>query len=127
AAPKGVTANISTKNGATVADGALASAFTVDCDCGKTVVSNHKGNVGLKADSNFVKISAGESSTLGQTAPNSRCTPQKREGVRTIGGGSLLALILIAAAAVAGAIATGATDNDDTTTGNPISPFVGVN
>lgn len=126
-APKGVTANISTKNGATIADGALASAFTVDCDCGKTVVSNHKGDVALKNESNFIKIAAGESSVVGQTTPNSRCTPQRREGVTPIHGHALLALLLIAVAAVGGAIATGVGDNENRTTGNTLSPFVGNN
>ncbi|HEX8708626.1 MAG TPA: hypothetical protein VF723_10325 [Pyrinomonadaceae bacterium] len=111
--PAGVAANISTKDALVAADTTQANAFTIDTECGNTIVATQAGNVELRAGSKVSQIAAGSQDTAGQAAPGTRCTRLKTEGMRGIGGGALAALLLAAGGAIAAAILAGRSENND--------------
>jgi len=119
--PAGVTASIITKDGSAVADGKQASVFTVDTECGNTVVATQSGNVELRAGDKTTQIAAGSQDTAGQAAPGTRCTRLKTEGMKGIGGGALAALLLAAGGAVAAAIIAGRSENNDLNFGGTVT------
>jgi len=110
--PAGVSAVVNTKDGSVVADNTQANAFTVDTECGNTIVATQVGKVELRAGSAVKQIAAGSQDTAGQAAPGTRCTRLRTEGMKGIGGGALAALLLAAGGAIAAAILAGGDNND---------------
>lgn len=104
-------ASVSTKDATAVAES--ASVFTVDVECGNTVVATQSGNVALRGGGTDTQIAAGQDGMAGTAAPGTRCTRLKTEGMRGIGGGALAALLLAAGGAVAAAIIAGTSENND--------------
>ena len=121
--PAGVSAVINTKDASVIADKSQADAFTIDTECGNTIVATQVGNVELRAGSKVAQVAAGSQDTAGQAAPGTRCTRLKTEGMRGLGGGALAALLLAAGGAIAAAFLAGR-DNDLNFNGdiNVISP-----
>ena len=119
--PAGVGATISTKDGAVVADSAQASAFSIDVECGNTIVASQAGNVALRAGGNTQQIAAGQDASAGTAQPGTRCTRLKTEGIKGIGGGALAALLLAAGGAIAAAIIAGRSQNNDLNFGGSVT------
>jgi hypothetical protein len=109
----GVSATVETKDGSVIADNTQANAFTIDTECGNTIVATQVGKVELRAGSAVKQIAAGSQDTAGQAAPGTRCTRLRTEGMKGIGGGALAALLLAAGGAIAAAILAGRNDNND--------------
>jgi hypothetical protein len=106
--PAGVMVNISTKDGAVVAEGKEATAFTIDTECGNTIVATQAGLVELRAGSKVSPIAAGQDATAGTAQPGTRCTRIANvRGYSSISGGALAALLLAAGGAIAAAILAG--------------------
>ncbi len=103
--------SIVTKDGSAVAD--APAVFTVDVECGNTVVATQSGNVTLRAGDSTKQIAAGSQDSAGTAAPGTRCTRLKTEGMKGIGGGALAALLLAAGGAIAAAIIAGTSENND--------------
>jgi len=118
--PSGVSATITTKDGAVVADNTQADAFSIDTECGNTIVATQVGRVELRSGNNVKQIAAGSQDTAGQAAPGTRCTRLKTEGMKGIGGGALAALLLAAGGAIAAAILAGRTENNDLNFGGSV-------
>ena len=110
---QGISATVETKDGSVIADNAQANAFTVDTECGNTIVATQVGRVELRAGSSVKQIAAGSQDTAGQAAPGTRCTRLRTEGMKGIGGGALAALLLAAGGAIAAAILAGRSENND--------------
>ncbi len=110
---QGMTANITTKDGLVVSETAQAANFSVDVECGNTVVATQSGIVALRSGSETKQIAAGNQDTAGQAAPGTRCTRLQTEGMRAIGGGALAALLLAAGGAIAAAVYATVSDNND--------------
>ncbi|HZB43720.1 MAG TPA: hypothetical protein VE360_00680, partial [Pyrinomonadaceae bacterium] len=70
----GVSATVTTKDGAAVADNSQTNVFMVDVECGNTVVSTQSGRVELRAGSTVKQIAAGGQDTAGTATPGTRCT-----------------------------------------------------
>jgi len=104
-------ANVVTSDGSAIATG--AAVFTVDVECGNTVVATQTGNVELRAGGAVKQIAAGSQDSAGAAAPGTRCTRLKTEGMKGIGGGALAALLLAAGGAIAAAIIAGSSENND--------------
>jgi hypothetical protein len=110
--PAGVMVNISTKDGAVVAEGKDATAFTIDTECGNTIVATQAGLVELRAGGKTTQVAAGQDATAGTAQPGTRCTRIANvRGFSSISGGALAALLLAAGGAIAAAIFAGR-DND---------------
>ena len=103
--------SIVTKDGSAIAD--APAVFTVDVECGNTVVATQSGNVTLRAGNSTKQIAAGSQDSAGTAAPGTRCTRLKTEGMKGIGGGALAALLLAAGGAIAAAIIAGTSENND--------------
>lgn len=119
--PAGVSASIMTKDGSAVADNKQSNVFTVDTECGNTIVATQAGNVELRAGDKTTQIAAGSQDTAGQAAPGTRCTRLRTEGMRGIGGGALAALLLAAGGAIAAAILAGRSSNNDLNFGGTVT------
>ena len=100
----GISANVMTKNGAAVADSSQPNVFTVDVECGNTVVATQSGRVELRAGNSVKQIAAGNVDSAGQVEPGTRCTRLTTPGMAGISGGALAALLLAAGGAIAAAI-----------------------
>jgi hypothetical protein len=106
--PAGVMVNITTKDGSVVADGKQAAAFTIDTECGNTIVATQAGLVELRAGSKVTQVAAGQDATAGVAQPGTRCTRIANvRGFSSISGGALAALLLAAGGAIAAAILAG--------------------
>ena len=68
----GVSATASTRDGEVAADGAQEHTFTVDVECGNTVVSSQTGSVELRAGGTVKQIAAGSQDSAGTAKPG-RC------------------------------------------------------
>lgn len=119
--PAGVTTSVMTKDGAAMANANQANVFTVDTECGNTIVATQSGNVELRAGDKTTQIAAGSQDTAGQAAPGTRCTRLKTEGMKGIGGGALAALLLAAGGAIAAAILAGRSENNDLNFGGTVT------
>ena len=119
--PAGISATVTTKDGSAVADMNQANVFTVDVECGNTIVATQAGNVELRAGNKTSQVAAGSQDTAGTAAPGTRCTRLRTEGMRGIGGGALAALLLAAGGAVAAAILAGRSDNNDLNFGGAVT------
>jgi len=119
--PQGIGATVNTKDGAVVADNTQADAFTIDTECGNTIVATQVGKVELRAGSKVSQIAAGSQDTAGQAVPGTRCTRLKTEGMKGLGGGALAALLLAAGGAIAAAIIAGRSGNNDLNFGGSVT------
>ena len=119
--PAGVSASISTKDGSVVADNNQANAFSIDVECGNTILATQTGSVELRAGDKVQQVAAGQDATAGQAQPGTRCTRLRTEGMQGIGGGALAALLIAAAGAVAAAILAGRSDNNDLAFGGAVT------
>jgi hypothetical protein len=109
----GAAANINTKDGMVVANGGQANVFTIDTECGNTIIATQTGNVELRAGNKVQQVAAGQDATAGQAAPGTRCARLTREpGFGSLSGGALAALLLAAGGAIAAAIWIGRDQND---------------
>lgn len=72
----GTAATVSTKDGEVVADGTQENTFTVDVECGNTIVSTQTGKVELRAGGTVKQIAAGSQDSAG-TASSGRCKGRK--------------------------------------------------
>jgi ferric-dicitrate binding protein FerR (iron transport regulator) len=68
---EGASANVSTMDGEIIADGTAASEFTVDVECGDTLVSVRSGVVDLHNKGKVTRIEAGSSNSVGK--PKDHC------------------------------------------------------
>jgi hypothetical protein len=110
----GTAANIATKDGSVVADAAQANVFTIDTECGNTIIATQAGNVELRAGDKVQQVAAGQDATAGQATPGTRCARLARgDTFGKLGGGALAALLLAAGGAIAAAIIAGRSDNND--------------
>jgi hypothetical protein len=119
--PAGISAVVNTNDGSVVADNSQADAFTVDTECGNTIVATQVGKVELRAGSKVSQVAAGSQDTAGQAAPGTRCTRLRTEGMKGIGGGALAALLLAAGGAIAAAIIAGKSENNDLNFGGDVT------
>lgn len=109
----GISANIATKDGAVVADNAQANSFSIDTECGNTIVATQAGRVELRSGSQVKPIAAGSQDTAGTAQPGTRCTRLTRpDTFGHLGGGALAALLLAAGGAIAAAILASRQNND---------------
>ena len=111
---------ITTSDASAVADNTKANVFTVDVECGNTVVATQTGNVELRAGNSTRQVAAGQDATAGTAQPGARCTRLKVEGMKGIGGGALAALLLAAGGAIAAALFAGRSNNNDLNFGGSI-------
>src|SRR5829696_9387391 len=65
----GISATVTTKDGAAVADSNQPNVFMVDVECGNTVVSTQSGCVELRAGDSVKQIAAGGQDTAGTATP----------------------------------------------------------
>jgi phage baseplate assembly protein gpV len=108
----GVSAVVTTKDGAAVADANSAASFTVDVECGNTVVASQSGNVQLRTGEKTSPIAAGSQGTAGTAQPGTRCTRlTKTTSFGKLSGGALAGLLLAAGGAIA--LAFWATHKED--------------
>jgi ferric-dicitrate binding protein FerR (iron transport regulator) len=105
----GFNGSVNTKDGAASADNAQGNSFTVDVQCGNTIVSTQSGRVELRAGSTVKQIAAGRQDSAGQATTGSGCGAgpgaQNHVGAATIAG-----ILLAAGGVIATAILLG---NDD--------------
>lgn len=111
--PAGVSANIATKDGAVIADGSQASVFSIDVECGNTIVATQTGLVNLRAADKTQQVAAGQDATAGTAQPGTRCTRlQTASPFKHLSGGALAALLIAAGGAIAAAILASRRNND---------------
>ena len=109
----GVSAIVTAKDGAAVADARQASTFMVDIECGNMIVASQGGLVELRAAGKSVPVAAGTSESAGTPQPGTRCTRlTKADSFGKLSGGALAALLLAAGGAVAAAILATTHNND---------------
>lgn len=118
----GSMSSVTTKDGAVVADNTQSNAYTVDVECGNTIVTTQAGRVELRAGNEVKPVAAGQEATAGQAQPGTRCTRLRTEGMKGLSGGGLAALLLAAGGAIAAAIIAATSDNNDLNFGG--SPVV---
>ena len=112
--PQGIAASVVTHDGTAVADNSQADSFTVDVECGNTIVATQVGKVELRAGSNAKQIAAGQTGDAGTAQPGTRCTRLRREETfGKLSGGALAALLLAAGGAIAAAIIAARSSNND--------------
>jgi ferric-dicitrate binding protein FerR (iron transport regulator) len=68
----GISASVSTRDGEVVGDSTQENTFTVDIECGNTVVSTQSGKVELRAGGTVKQIAAGSQDSAGTAKPG-RC------------------------------------------------------
>jgi phage baseplate assembly protein gpV len=117
----GKSAVISTNDGSAIADVQTANTFTVDVECGNTVVATQTGKVELRAGNTTKAVAAGQDATAGTAQPGTRCTRLKTEGMKGLHGGALAALLLAAGGAIAAAIIAGRSNNNDLNFGGTVT------
>lgn len=120
----GVAASVMTKDASAVADSSQPNVFTVDVECGNTVVATQTGRVNLNAGSETKQIAAGSDATAGVAQPGSRCTRlSQAPSFGALSGGALAALLLAAGGAVAAAIIAATDEGDDLNVGGTAPVF----
>ncbi len=111
----GFNAGVNTNEGAAVADNTQANTFTVDVECGNTVVSTQAGRVELRsvgAGSAVKQIAAGNQDSAGQPASGSRCAAGTNEK-GGVGAATIAGILLAAGGVIATAILLGRDDDED--------------
>jgi hypothetical protein len=123
--PAGVSAVVTTKDGSVVADARDAAAFTVDVECGNTIVASQAGHVELRTGDKTAQVAAGTQETAGTPQPGTRCTRlTTATQFGKLHGGALAALLLGVGGAIA-AIIIAATHRNNLNFGgqvNVVSP-----
>lgn len=110
----GTTANITTKDGSVVADASQASAFSIDTECGNTILATQNGNVALHNGEKVQQVAAGQDATAGQATPGTRCARLTRgDTFGHISGGALAALIAAAGGAIVAVVLAGRSNSND--------------
>jgi len=110
----GTTANITTKDGSVVADASQASAFSIDTECGNTIIATQSGNVALHNGEKVQQVAAGQDATAGQAAPGTRCTRLTRgDTFGALHGGALAALLAAAGGAIVAVILASRSHTND--------------
>jgi hypothetical protein len=109
----GMSALVTTKDGVVTADSAQADIFTVDVECGNTVVATQTGVAALRGSGIDSNVAAGSSASAGQAAPGTRCTKiETAPAFGHLSGGALAALLLAAGGAITAVIIAGGNNND---------------
>ena len=117
----GVASSVVTKDGTAVADNTSPNVYTVDVECGNTVVATQSGRVELRAGGAVKQIAAGNQDTAGTAQPGSRCTRLTRDSdFGDLDGGRLALLLLGVGGAIAAAILATQDDEDFNFGGNPV-------
>jgi hypothetical protein len=117
----GIGANIATKDGAVVADNTQADVFSIDTECGNTIIATQSGKVELRAGDKVQQIAAGQDATAGQAAPGTRCARLARgDTFGKLSGGALVALLAAAGGAIAAAIIAARSNGNDLNFGGTI-------
>ncbi len=114
----GIAVNLTTKDGAVVADGSQATSFTVNVAEGNTVLATHTGVAELRVDGAVKLVAAGETATSGMPNPQTGTTDDG------LSSGEMAVLLLAVGGAVA-AIIYAVTHNNDINFGgtvNVVSP-----
>jgi len=122
---EGVSAIVTTKDGAAVADARQAAIFTVDIECGNRIVASQGGLVELRAGGKTKPVAVGTSESAGDPQPGTRCTRLTRpDTFGHLSGGALAALLLAAGGAIAVALIAATNNNDivNTSTVVEVSP-----
>jgi len=120
--PAGVATNVATKDGAVVADSAQAAMFSVDVECGNTIVANQAGKVELRSGNQAKQIAAGSQDTAGAAAPGTRCARLPAStGPGAASGGALAALLAAAGGAIAAAIIAARSNSNDLNFGGNVT------
>jgi hypothetical protein len=121
--PQGVTANLMTKDGAVVADGSQASVFSVDVECGNTILATQAGQVTLRAGEKTQQVAAGQDATAGTAQPGTRCSrlTQNNNIFHALSGGALAALLAAAGGAIAAAIIAARSKNNNANFGGQVT------
>ncbi len=121
--PQGVAANLTTKDGVVVAEGTQASVFSVDVECGNTILATQSGQVALRAADKTQQVAAGQDATAGTATPGTRCSrlTQNNSGFGSLSGGALAALLAAAGGAIAAAIIASRSRNNDANFGGTIT------
>lgn len=111
----GFNATVNTKDGVAVADNTQANTFTVDIECGNTVVSTQSGSVDLRtmdATGTVRQITAGNHDSAGQPTAGIRCATGANDkggvGTATIAG-----ILFAAGGVIATAIILGRSDEEE--------------
>jgi phage baseplate assembly protein gpV len=117
----GISAIVTAKDGAAVADPRQAATFMVDVECGNMIVASQAGLVELRAGGKTKAVAAGTSESAGTPQPGTRCTRlAKPDNFAHLSGGALAALLLAAGGAIAAAIIA-ATNNNDINPGDGVT------
>jgi len=103
---KGVTVNLTTKDGTVVVDGTQATSFTVSASHGRTSISTQAGVAELRSGGNVKTIAAGESAMAGIPSP------QTDDDDDDMSGGALAVLLLAVGGAVAAVLYAAFHNND---------------
>ena len=120
----GIAASVMTKDGEAVADVEQPNVFTVDVECGNTVVATQTGRVELRAGTENKQVAAGSDASAGVAQPGSRCTRlSQAPSFGALGGGALAALLLAAGGAVVAAIIAATNDSNDFNVGGTAPVF----
>jgi len=109
----GISVNLTTKDGAVVVDGSQATSFTVNATHGRTFVATESGLAQFRAGNTVKQIAAGESATAGMPSPDDK------DGIGGMSGGSLAVLLLAVGGAVA-AVIYATTHNNDINLGGTV-------
>jgi hypothetical protein len=114
----GITASVTTHDAVVTADNAQADVFTVDIECGNTILATQTGVAALRGSGVDTQVAAGSNASAGQAVPGTRCTPiETAPAFGSLSGGALAALLLAAGGAVTAAIIAGGNNNDLTNDG----------
>jgi hypothetical protein len=119
--PAGISTMVNTKDGSVVADNAQADAFTIDTECGNTIVATQVGKVELRAGSKVTPIAAGSQDTAGQATPGTRCTRIRTAGMHGLSSGAMAALLIAAGGAIAAAIIASRSSNNNLNFGGTVT------
>jgi len=121
--PQGVAANLTTKDGVVVAEGTQASVFSVDVECGNTILATQAGQVALRAADKTQQVAAGQDATAGTATPGTRCSrlTQNNSAFGSLSGGALAALLAAAGGAIAAAIIASRSRNNNANFGGNVT------
>ena len=123
--PSGVNGVVTTKDGTVNADPSRADTFLVDVECGNTVVTTEAGVAELRAGNRSERVPAGDTDSIGQAQPGTKCVP----GGGYTGGGegvgtSRVLAVLVGLGGVLAAIAlvVSRSEDDDVQVPGPGNP-----
>jgi len=119
--PSGFNGSVNTKDGLASADNGQGNVFTVDVQCGNTIVSTQSGRVELRAGSTVKQIAAGSQDSAGQPATGSGCGAGPGEP-KHIGAATIAGILLAAGGVIATAILLGQDDSERDIFGGVVDP-----